>query len=165
MSNWKQGYIPNNAKETQQPRRGNYQPQRYATTQHYPAAVEKRKRSITLLISLVLGALFFIVLVSGTFSRADSTLSRTANSMNDVGFQLGTMIGAALMIPQMVVTGIAVILNGVGWGIGSRGFSLSAAILYCVAAVLMIINAPFLLPSIVLSFVGYSKLKKQYANS
>jgi uncharacterized membrane protein (DUF485 family) len=160
MSNWKQGYIPNNTKVTQQPRRENHQPQRYATTQHYPTVVEKRKRSITLLISLVLGALFFIVLVCGTFSRADSTLSRTANSMNDVGFQLGTMIGAALMIPQIIATGIAVILNGVGWGLRSSGFSLSGAIIYCVAAILMIINAPFLLPSIILSFVGYSKLKK-----
>lgn len=161
MSNWKQGYIPNNSNETQRYQQPNHQQQRYAAVQNQLVANQKHKRSILLLISLVLGALFFIVLIYGTFSRADNTLSQAANTAEDVGRQLGTMIGAALMIPQMVVTGIAVILNGVGWGIRSSGFSLSGAILYCVAAVLMIVNAPFLLPSIVLSFVGYSKLKKR----
>lgn len=159
MSNWKQGYIPNNVNETRKLQQPNHTSQVRADTQRQTVVI-KRKRSIVLLISLVLGSLFFVVLVSGTFSRADNTLSQTANTAEDVGRQIGTAIGAALMIPQMVVTGIAVVLNGVGWGIRSSGFSLSGAILYCVAAVLMIVNAPFLLPSIVLSFIGYSKLKK-----
>lgn len=88
-------------------------------------------------------------------------LSQAATTAEEVGVQLGTMIGAALLIPQMIATGIAVILNGVGWGIRSRGFALTGAIVYCVAAVLMIINAPFLLPSIVLSFVGYARMRKE----
>ena len=113
-----------------------------------------------LLISAVLGLIFFIVLVSGTTSLTNQRLSQTATTAEEAGFQLGTMIGAALLVPQMVATGIAVILNAVGWGIRSRGFALAGAIIYCVAAVLMLINAPFLLPSIVLSFVGFAKMGK-----
>ena len=147
MSNWKQGYIPSN------------EPHRQATRQaHRPA--QKTKRNIQLLISCIFGVVFLVILAAGTFSRADQTLSQTAKTMEDVGFQVGTMIGAALMIPQMVLTGIAIILNAVGWGSSSRGFSLAGAIVYSVSTLLMIVNAPFLLPSIVLSFVGYAKLKK-----
>lgn len=189
MSNWKQGYIPDQPKplnrQTQPPSNNDqhppltqhtYQPQLeyhvpqqqvYVQEQQTQASrsfsVQKQrvkpKRSIPLFISLVLGVIFFIVLVSGTFSRADQALSQTANTANEVGYQLGTMIGTALMIPQMIATGISVILNGVGWAIRSRSFALAGAILYCVSAVLMIVNAPFLLPSIVFSFIGFSKLK------
>lgn len=178
MSNWKQGYIPEQPKNYQQPvqrpQQQNNQIQQMPPYQHYQQPIQqapvqiqrpqpiKRTRSIPLMISFALGVIFLIVLISGTFSHADATLGKTAETMEDVGIQLGTMIGAALMIPQMIAAGIAVILNGVGWLFGGHGFSLAGAILYCVAALLMIVNAPFLLPSIVLSFVGYAKLKKQH---
>ncbi len=136
-----------------------YQPVQQA--QSVPASLPRGKRSILLLISAVLGLIFFIVLVSGTTSLTNQRLSQTATTAEEVGFQLGTMIGAALLVPQMVATGIAVILNAVGWGVRSRGFALAGAIVYCVAAVLMIVNALFLLPSIVLSFVGYAKMGKK----
>lgn len=179
MSNWKQGYIPeqnkNYQKPVQRPQQQNNHIQHTLSNQHYQQPIQqapvqvqrqqtiKRTRSIPLMISFALGLLFLIVLISGTFSHADATLGKTAETMEDVGFQLGTMIGTALMIPQMIATGIAVTLNVVGWVFGGRGFSLAGAIVYCVAALLMIVNAPFLLPSIVLSFVGYSKLKNQYS--
>ena len=149
----------------QQPSYQQPQPQGYPPYQTQAApitnAMPKAKRSILLLISAVLGIIFFIVLVSGTTSLTNQRLSQTATTAEEVGFQLGTMIGAALLVPQMVATGIAVILNAVGWGVRSRGFALAGAIVYCVAAVLMIVNALFLLPSIVLSFVGYAKMGKK----
>lgn len=133
-----------------------YQPQPgYAAPVKAPA-----KRSLMLLIAAILGLIFFIVLVS-QYAGIGSTLDKQADSAEELGFQLGTMIGAALLLPQLVASGIAVILNAVGWGIRSRGFALAGAIVYCVAAVLMIINAPFLLPSIVLSFVGFAKMGKE----
>lgn len=139
-----------------QPYQHGYQPQPVQAT----APRESSKRSIFLLISAAIALIFLIVLVSGTFNRTDQIISKTATTAEEAGAQLGTMIGAALMVPQMIATGIAFILNAVGWGIRSRGFALAGAIVYCVAAVLMIINAPFLLPSIVLSFVGYSQMGK-----
>lgn len=157
----KQGYYPDTVMELQQLRQSAQQPQTYVPVQRNPMKVAKRKRSTLLLISLVLGALFSVVLASVTFGQTDKILSQTATTAEDVGFQLGTMIGTALMIPQMIAAGIAVILNGAGWGTNSRGLSLAGAILYCVAALLMIVNILFLLPSIMLSFVGYSKLKKK----
>lgn len=162
MSNWKQGYIPPQTKEPYQQQRAVPQPQRYTAPRIPRETAVGKKRSVFLLISFVLGALFLIILVPGVFNQTDKVVSQTANTLEDVGFQLGTVIGAALMIPQMIATGIAVTLNVVGWVFGGRGFSLAGAILYCVAALLMIVNAPFLLPSIVLSFIGYAKLKKQH---
>lgn len=130
-----------------------------ATEQQVIHIQTRRKKSVLLLISFVIGLMLFLFLFINTFTRADETLSKTANTMNDVGAQLGTLIGAAMMVPQIIVAGIAVIFNGVGWGTGSRGLTLTGAILYSVSAVLMIFNAPFLLPSIALSFIGYTKLK------
>lgn len=161
MSNWKQGYIPPQTKEPYQQQRAVPQPQRYTASRIQRETAVGKKRSVFLLISFVLGALFLIILVPGVFNQTDKVVSQTANTLEDVGFQLGTVIGAALMIPQMITAGIALIMNGVGWGIRSRGFSLAGAILYCVAAVLMIFNAPFLLPSIVLSFIGFAKTEKK----
>ena len=161
MSNWKQGYIPPQIKEPYQQQRAVPQSHRYTAPRIPRETAEGKKRSIFLLISFVLGALFLIILVPGVFNQTDKVVSQTANTLEDVGFQLGTVIGAALMIPQMITAGIALIMNGVGWGIRSRGFSLAGAILYCVAAVLMIFNAPFLLPSIVLSFIGFAKTEKK----
>ncbi len=161
MSNWKQGYIPPQTKEPYQQQRVVPQPHRYTASRIQRETAVGKKRSVFLLISFVLGALFLIILVPGVFNQTDKVVSQTANTLEDVGFQLGTVIGAALMIPQMITAGIALIMNGVGWGIRSRGFSLAGAILYCVAAVLMIFNAPFLLPSIVLSFIGFAKTEKK----
>lgn len=121
---------------------------------------KKRKRSVALLISAILGLAFFALVASRTFDLASQTLSSEAQTASDAGKQIGTIIGATILMPQIIVTGIAVIFNAVGWGTSSRGLTLTGAILYCVAAVLMVINAPFLLPSIVLSFVGYTRLKK-----
>lgn len=188
MSNWKQGYIPPPQPQTPPPPAGQaypqqpyqqphqqqqpyqqqpyqqqpYQQQPYQQQPYAPERPAARpRRSIPLLVSLLLGLAFTIFLMTTTFSHTDKALSQTAADAGELGAQLGTLIGAALLLPQMVVSGVAVILNGVGWGIRSRGFSLAGAILYCVAAVLMIINAPFLLPSIVLSFVGYARLEKK----
>ena len=138
----KQGYIP---------------PQTFQQT--IPQVRTTARRSIPLLISAVLGLLFVVVLMSTAFNQTDQTLSTTANTAEDVGRQLGTLIGVGMLMPQIVTSAIAVILNAVGWGTRKRGLALAGAILYCVAAVLMIFNAPFLVPSIVLSFIGYARMK------
>lgn len=94
MSNWKQGYIPeqnkNYQKPVQRPQQQNNQIQQMPHYQHYqhplqqaPVQVQrqqtiKRIRSIPLIISFALGLLFLIVLISGTFSHADATLGKPA---------------------------------------------------------------------------------------
>ena len=112
-----------------------------------------------------MGLVFFIVLVSGTTSLTNQHLCQSASIAEEAGYQLDALIGAALLLPQMIATGVAVLLNAISWGVNSRGLALSGAIVYIMAAVLMIINAPFLLPSIVLSFVGFAKLGKTGAQS
>ena len=150
-----QGYVPQGQQQNDQP----YQQTPRSARHNKPK--KRNKRSLALLISAILGLVFFVLLVSTAFNRADEVLSKTATTAGEAGAQVGTAIGFALLVPQMATTGIAVILNAVGWGARVRGLALAGAILYCVAAVLMIINAPFLVPSIILSFVGYARLAKQ----
>ncbi len=49
---------------------------------------------------------------------------------------------------------------GLGWALSSRGFALTGAILYAVAAVLFPLYAMFVLIQMILSFIGFAILKK-----
>ena len=60
----------------------------------------------------------------------------------------------------MVCVVVAAIFNVIAALANKRGFALVAAILYCVGAVLFLMYALFVVPSIILSFVGYAKLGK-----
>ena len=64
-----------------------------------------------------------------------------------------------LMTPHLILLLIGVLFGWVGFATGKAGFSLAAAILYSVSAVLAIMNALFLVPSIVLGFIGYANQK------
>ena len=66
----------------------------------------------------------------------------------------------ALVMPHMVLTVLATIFNILGWAMNKRGFALTGAILYAVAIVTMPIYFFFVIVQMVLSFVGFAKLKK-----
>ena len=63
-------------------------------------------------------------------------------------------------MPHMICAVLAAIFNVLGWTMSSRGFALTGAILYAVAAVLFPLYAMFVLIQMILSFVGFAKLKK-----
>ena len=73
---------------------------------------------------------------------------------------IGAGIATLLVLPHMLVTWLGIIFGLVGFFTRKAGFHLTAAILYAVAAVLFILYALFLVPSIVLGFIGYSVQKK-----
>ena len=110
------------------------------------------KKSKCLLISWILGALYSIYVIAYFFGN---TASQT-----DAAAALGAGLATALVMPHMVLTVLATIFNILGWAMNNRGFALTGAILYAVAIVTMPIYFFFVIVQMVLSFVGFAKLKK-----
>ena len=112
----------------------------------------KKKKSVLLLISAILGVLYAIFIVTyfaGVGSGADGAAEA-----------IGAGIATMLVMPHMICAVLAAIFNVLGWGMSSRGFSLTGAILYAVAAVLFPVYAMFVLIQMILSFIGFARLKK-----
>ena len=112
----------------------------------------KKKRSITLIISAILGVAYSIYIIS-YFSNAMFGSDSTSEA-------IGGAIATALVTPHMVCVVIAAIFNVIACIGNKRAFALVGAILYCVGAVMFLLYAMFLIPSIILSFVGYAQLGK-----
>jgi hypothetical protein len=72
----------------------------------------------------------------------------------------GAAIATALVLPHMLVTVLGAIFAVIGFFTRKAGLTLTGAILFSVAAVLFFLYAAFLIPSIVLGFVGYANQKK-----
>ena len=93
-----------------------------------------------------------------------SYLSAAAAGMSsaDSAEQVGTAIGAAILLPGVVLTWIGVILGWLGFFLRVPGLSLTASIVYIVAGILGILGLIllYLLPSIVLGFMGWAKENK-----
>lgn len=112
----------------------------------------KRKRSIPLLISAILGvayAIYIIVYFGSVGSNAQN-----------VSEAIGTGIATALVLPHIICTVIAVIFNILAWALNKKAFALVAGILYAVAAVLFFLYALFVIVQMILCFVGFAKLRK-----
>ena len=110
----------------------------------YEEYEEKKKKSVLLLISAILGVLYAIFIVTyfaGVGSGADGAAEA-----------IGAGIATMLVMPHMICAVLAAIFNVLGWGMSSRGFSLTGAILYAVAAVLFPVYAMFVLIQMILSF-------------
>ena len=109
-------------------------------------------KSKTAIIGGVLGALYGIYLLSHFFGGVSNS--------TDGGEIIGGAIATALVMPHMICVVLASIFTIVGGFINKAGFVLTGAILFCVAAVVFFMYALFVVPMIVLSFIGYSKVKK-----
>lgn len=110
------------------------------------------KRSKLLLVSGILGTLYVIYLIA-YFSGA---VTKSGDSSEQIGGALATM----LVAPHMVVTGIAVIFNWLGFALKAKWAALTAGILYAVAMVLFIMYFMFVIVEMILCFVAYGKMKK-----
>ncbi|EDS78219.1 hypothetical protein [Clostridium massiliodielmoense] len=110
----------------------------------------KTKHSKCLLIAAILGSLYSLYLIT---YFAGGLVSKSGTEL------LGASIATALVTPHMILVVLATIFNWVGYFSNKRGFALTGGILYSVGGVIFIMYIVFVIPSIVLSFVGYSKLK------
>jgi Zn-dependent membrane protease YugP len=113
------------------------------------------RRSKAAFLAAVLGtayAIYAILYVTG--------VTGDAVSGDDAGEAIAGAIFGLLAFPHMIVTAIGAIFALVGFFARKSGLILTGAILFSVAALLLIVWAPFLIPSIILGFIGYSKQKK-----
>lgn len=111
-----------------------------------------KKKSIALILSAIIGAgyaLYITTYFGGTIFKSESAAAAA-----------GVSIAAALVTPHMLCTVVAAIFNVIACFNNNSAFALTGAILYCCAAVLFLFYALFVVPSIILSFVGYARLKK-----
>lgn len=104
-----------------------------------------------LLVSFVLGVLYAIYIVA---------YFNGAIGGSEGAEQAGAAIATALATPHMICTVLAVIFNGLGLFMNKRGFALTGGILYAVAIVMFIPYFMFVIVQMILSFVGFAKMKK-----
>lgn len=74
--------------------------------------------------------------------------------------QIGASIAAALVAPHMALVILAVIFNWVSFFANKSWATLTSGILYSVAGVIFLLYIVFVIPMIILSFVGMSKVSK-----
>ncbi len=108
------------------------------------------KKSKLLLVSWILGAAYFIYLVAYFFG----VVSRTTGAE-----QMGAGLAATIVTPHAVLVFLAVVFNILGWAMNKRGFALTGAILYAVSIGLFPLYFMFVIIQMILSFVGYAKMK------
>lgn len=111
----------------------------------------KRKKSIILLISAILGVLYALYIVIYFFAQN--------TTQTDAVGAIGAGLATALVLPHMLCAVLAAIFNTLGWAMGKRGFALTGAILYAVAMVLFLLYAPLVLIQTILSFIGFATMK------
>ncbi len=109
------------------------------------------KKNICLMIAFILGLLYSIYIIA-YFTGAVGGSSGAE--------QAGAAIATALVMPHMVCTVLATIFNGLGCFLNKSGFALTGAILYAVAMALFPLYFFFVIIQMVLSFVGFSQVRK-----
>ena len=102
-----------------------------------------------LLVSFVLGVIYAIYIIAYFGGAVGGS---------EGAEQAGAAIATALVTPHMICTVLAVIFNGLGLFMNKRGFALTGAILYAVA--IFIPYFMFIIIQMILSFVGFAKMKK-----
>ncbi len=111
------------------------------------------KKSKLLLIAAIIGSLYVVYLIS-YFTGVNSDAATSSES-------LGAALATALVAPHMVITGIAVIFNWLGFCLKARWAALTAGILYAVAMVVFVAYFMFVIIEMVLCFIAFAKMKKQ----
>lgn len=111
----------------------------------------KKKKSVLLLISAILGVAYSLYSISYWVDANSGTTGAEA---------LGAGIATALVFPHLICLGLAVIFNILGWAMNHRGFTLTGAILYAVSMILFPMYFIFVIIEMILSFIGFARLKK-----
>ncbi|MDO4778496.1 MAG: hypothetical protein Q4A42_02950 [Tissierellia bacterium] len=108
------------------------------------------KKNKLSLIALILGVISLALISSALFgSRANGDAQK-----------IGEAIGKAIVLPSAICTFVAVLLNAIGYFTVNKTLTLISAIFYVLALVLMPLWGFLGIPSMILQFIAYSKIKK-----
>lgn len=113
--------------------------------------VQKAKKSKLALISLILGALYLLFIIT--------YFTNTGLNSTDSAEAIGAGIATMLVLPHIICTAIALLFNILGYVMNKKNFILVAAILYCVSMILFIMYFMFVIVEAILCFVAYAKMK------
>ena len=111
-----------------------------------------KNRSKLTFIALVLAIAYAIYLMT----YFGSVNAETTSDSEAIGAGLATL----LVLPSLLVLVVGILLGIIGFFNRSAGLQLTAAIIYASAALFFLLYAVFLIPSIVLGFIGWSHQKK-----
>jgi hypothetical protein len=78
----------------------------------------------------------------------------------DAAEAFGAGLATLLVLPHVILAVVGSLFGAIGFFSRSPAFILTSAILYSVSALLFLVYAVFLVPSIVLGFVGFAKQRK-----
>lgn len=94
-------------------------------------------------------------------------ISYFGSAMGDMNSaeEIGGAIATALVTPHMIIIGIGAIFSWIGFFLKKAWGALVGAILYCVGALLFMLYLIFVIPLIILGFVGYVNQKKLIKNN
>jgi len=115
------------------------------------------KRPIISLITVLAATGYFAFVVS----TLASAFNETAGSSSSDAEVAGAAIAVTLFLPHVIIIGIGVVLNWVGYGVKVPALTLTAAILYSVGALFGLLYILFIVPIIVLGFVSYAQERKR----
>ena len=110
------------------------------------------KKSKILLVAAIIGTICSIIL----FTYLTNTVQNRTGSDAQ---QAGTLIGATIALPSVLLSAISTIFAWVGFGTNKRGFALASGILYAVAIVLMLPWFMFNIVQMILCFIAYGTMK------
>ncbi len=113
--------------------------------------VVKKKRNKLVMVSWVLSLLYLIYLISHFASGVGNSSGAE---------QAGAALATALVFPHMLAVGIGLIFNMMGYFMNNRVFVLVGAILYSVSILLFMMYFMFVIIQMILSYVGFAKMKK-----
>lgn len=105
-----------------------------------------KQRSKVLFICAILSLAYTIYLMSyfGSASAEDASGA----------------IATVIILPHLIAFTLGTVFVCLGFFLRKATFAMVGSILFCVAAVLFIMYAPFTIPMIILGFVGFAKQKK-----
>lgn len=104
---------------------------------------------------------FFAVVLAGAYAIYLITYMGQANAETTSDAEaVGAGLATLLVLPSLLVLLVGVLLGIIGFFNRSAGLHLTAAIIYAAAGLFFILYAAFLIPSIVLGFIGWSQQKK-----
>ncbi|GHU77880.1 hypothetical protein AGMMS49992_27050 [Clostridia bacterium] len=113
---------------------------------------ERKRRSVLLLISAVLGVVYAIY-ITQYWIGLGSTLSSS-----NFAESFGSAIILAVIEPHAIAVIFAALFNISGWLFRLRWLGIIAGILYIVAALQFTANAPYVIVQPVLCFVAFAKM-------
>lgn len=112
----------------------------------------KRRGKVLLLIALIIGVIYCIYSIS--------YWSGVGNNATTDSEAIGAGIASMLVLPHLVMVGLAVIFNALAFFMYNKPFALVAAILYTVGLALFPAYFMFVIVEMVLCYIAFARMKK-----